>query len=675
MMLTRACLAALVSLAACKFAELPPIGADGAETDATASDGALADSPTSDAGADAPTGPDYAVGGAVAGMWSGASVALEISAPPNPPERVTVTANGTFSFPTRLPPGRSFSVSVPSTGQPFMHQCTVQNPNASIVDADVLDRQVDCSAQVAVNVALSAPFSLTFDANTTAYSLETADGVQETRVRVTAPSATAIAVNGTSVLSGSLTAPYAVDAAPLVVHVAVSAISQDFTFNIERTGHEYQTQQYAKSSNSGAGDQQGFISASGNLVAVGVPLEDSNAAGVNQNQNNEGSTDSGAVYIYRRDGLAWTQEAYLKASMNAPGDRFGASVSLVNEGSTAVLAVGAPFDDGSAANSGAVYVFRRSSDGSWSQEQRLKAVNPEADAELGSSVSLSRAIGSGLGLAIGSRQHSGGAAGIGSGAAYVFRHNGTAWSQERVFKAPNAEAGDHFGERVAFSGDVLAVAAPDEDSAGMNVNSGLEANNASTDSGAVYVYRRSGTGTWGLEAYVKASNTGAGDRFGAGLSIEGGVMAVGAPQEDSNGTSQTNESSTDVGALYMLRYAGGSWSQEAYLKPGVDYIGANFGTDVCVRSDLVIAGAPATNSQGYNGFARYFQRQTSVWVPKFSLLAANDDDLQDGYGSSVSLSGEGIYVSAPFEDSSGRGFNTGQADNGASNSGAVYGHY
>jgi hypothetical protein len=84
------------------------------------------------------------------------------------------------------------------------------------------------------------------------------------------------------------------------------------------------------------------------------------------------------------------------------------------------------------------------------------------------------------------------------------------------------------------------------------------AGNGAFESGAVYVFTRSG-GTWTQQAYVKASNTAAlgGDGFGAqvALSVDGTTMAVGATGEDSNATgfggSQTNNSATDSGAVYL----------------------------------------------------------------------------------------------------------------------------
>ncbi|MEK6749261.1 MAG: hypothetical protein AABY83_08655 [Pseudomonadota bacterium] len=108
-------------------------------------------------------------------------------------------------------------------------------------------------------------------------------------------------------------------------------------------------------------------------------------------------------------------------------------------------------------------------------------------------------------------------------------------------KASNTEAYDDFGYSVALSadGNTLAVGAQYEDSAATGVNNATpgQADNSALDSGAVYVYTRTGA-TWTQQAYVKASNTEANDLFGysVALSADGNTLAVGAQGEDSAAT-------------------------------------------------------------------------------------------------------------------------------------------
>jgi hypothetical protein len=70
-----------------------------------------------------------------------------------------------------------------------------------------------------------------------------------------------------------------------------------YVFARSREG-QWGQQAYVKASNTGSFDLFGFaVSASGSAAVLGAPGEDSNAAGVDGEQNNEGAPQSGAVYV------------------------------------------------------------------------------------------------------------------------------------------------------------------------------------------------------------------------------------------------------------------------------------------------------------------------------------------------------------------------------------------
>jgi hypothetical protein len=97
--------------------------------------------------------------------------------------------------------------------------------------------------------------------------------------------------------------------------------------------------------------------------------------------------------------------------------------------------------------------------------------------------------------------------------------------QQAYLKASNTEAGDSFGVAVAVSGDTVVVGAPAEASNATGVN-GDQSNNSAQSAGAAYVFVRSGT-SWSQQAYLKASNTEAGDSFGFSVSVSGDTVVVG----------------------------------------------------------------------------------------------------------------------------------------------------
>jgi hypothetical protein len=349
---------------------------------------------------------------------------------------------------------------------------------------------------------------------------------------------------------------------------------------------------YFKASNTDAGDEFGgsvALSADGNTLAVGARVEDGSATGINGNQADNSAFSSGAVYVFTRkaSGMPWKQQAYVKASNTGKVGNFGQSIALAGDGDT--LAVGAPGEssnatgingdqaDSSALFSGAVYVFHRV-ESIWSQQAYVKASNtggpgssdPSAGDEFGDSVALSA---DGHTLAVGAPRESSNATGINgdqadnsvpfSGAVYVFQRNETGWTQQAYIKASNTGASDIFGWGIALSadGNTLAVSTPSEGSNAIGLN-GNQADNSADESGAVYVFTRSGT-VWGQQAYVKASNTDRGDMFGGyelggsvALAGDGNTLAVGAQGESSNATgingNQADNSALFSGAVYLF---------------------------------------------------------------------------------------------------------------------------
>jgi hypothetical protein len=93
-------------------------------------------------------------------------------------------------------------------------------------------------------------------------------------------------------------------------------------------------------------------------------------------------------------------------------------------------------------------------------------------------------------------------------------------------KTSYSGAGDYFGSAISLSGETLAVGAFGEASNVTGVN-GDQSNNSAPFAGAVYVFTRT-AGVWSQQAYLKASNTEAGDRFGYAVSLSGDTLVVGS---------------------------------------------------------------------------------------------------------------------------------------------------
>ncbi|WP_437508065.1 cadherin-like beta sandwich domain-containing protein [Sorangium sp. So ce1099] len=336
-----------------------------------------------------------------------------------------------------------------------------------------------------------------------------------------------------------------------------------------RSGATWSQQAYLKASNTEAQDLFGHaVGLDGDTLVVGAPMEDSATTTVNGTQTNNGASLAGAAYVFVRTGATWAQQAYLKPSNTGASDLFGSSVAVsgntvavgaTGESSSATGVNGAQADN-SAAGSGAVYVFTRSG-ATWTQQAYLKASNTGANDVFGTSVALS-----GNTLAVGATGEASSARGVngaqadngapGSGAVYVFTRGGAAWTQQAYLKASNAEGGDAFGASVSLDGDFLAVGAAGEDSGAVGWG-GVESDNTASGSGAAYLFERSG-GAWKQASYIKASNTGASDAFGARLALSGTTLVVAAAGEDSIATGVGGDEASDAasgsGACYSARW-------------------------------------------------------------------------------------------------------------------------
>lgn len=385
-----------------------------------------------------------------------------------------------------------------------------------------------------------------------------------------------------------------------------------------RIGATWEQQAYIKASNTEANDYFGSkVALSGNTLVVSATGEDSSAIGINGNQANNGADASGAAYVFVRNGTSWAQQAYVKASNPQAGAGFGISLALSGD----TLAIGAPGESSNATgingdqansgagSSGAVYVYARSGT-TWTQQAYVKASNTDQSDQFGVSIALS-----GDTLAVGAHQESSSATGINqnqsdnnaysSGAVYVFDRVGITWTQQAYLKASNTGINDHFGDSVALSDNTLAVGAFAEASRATGVN-GDQLDDSASGSGAVYVFVRDGA-AWVQQAYLKASNTETGDRFGDEVALSGDTVAVGARGEDSNATGvnggQTDNSANSAGAAYIFVRKGTAWTQREYVKASNTGLLHQFGFEIALSRDTVALGAigESSNAIGVNG--------------------------------------------------------------------------
>ena len=118
------------------------------------------------------------------------------------------------------------------------------------------------------------------------------------------------------------------------------------------------------------------FSKDGSVLAIGAYGDDDN-----------GQDGSGSVYLYSGSGTNWTKIKKLTASDAAAGDNFGSSVAFSKDGN--VLAIGAEDDDDNGVSgSGSVYLYSGSGT-NWTEIKKLTAYDAAAGDNFGSSVAFS----------------------------------------------------------------------------------------------------------------------------------------------------------------------------------------------------------------------------------------------------------------------------------------------
>ena len=343
--------------------------------------------------------------------------------------------------------------------------------------------------------------------------------------------------------------------------------SSGAVYAFTRSAGVWTQQAYIKASNPEFNDRFGkSVSISGDTMVAGAYLEDSSATIVNGDADDNLASDSGAAYVFNRSAGSWTQSAYLKASNAEANDHFGYAAAISadtivigakNESSNATQVNGEQ-DNNLAASSGAAYVFTRTATG-WEQQAYLKSFNSEFSDRFGFSVAIS-----GETIAVGAYLEDSSDTGVNgtgsnnssssSGAAYTFIRTDNNWTRQTYFKASNTDNTDLFGFSVAISGDILVVGSRLEDSNSQGINQDGN-NELANGSGAAYSFIRK-SGIWEPLAYIKASNTGAGDKFGAAVGISGNMLIIGALNESSNATEINGDQSNDLadqsGAAYVF---------------------------------------------------------------------------------------------------------------------------
>ena len=217
--------------------------------------------------------------------------------------------------------------------------------------------------------------------------------------------------------------------------------------------------------------------------------------------------------------------------------------------------------------------------------------------------------------------------------------NGTSSGQVQIYKFENdswnvmgsfiygESSSDHFGITLGLSydGNIIAIGGHTNDGNG-------------TDSGHVRVYEYNGSSWVKLGGDIDGEASGDRSAVGLGLSSDGTIVAIGAQNNDGNGSNS--------GHVRVYQYNGSSWTK---IGQDIDGEASNdsSGLKTKINSDgtIVAIGAYGNDGNGSNsGHVRVYEYNGSSWVQLGQDINGRASNSYFGY--ELSLSSDGKTVSA-----------------------------
>ncbi len=316
---------------------------------------------------------------------------------------------------------------------------------------------------------------------------------------------------------------------------------------------------------------------SGNTLAIGAP-----------NKINVLATKEGTVYVMTHDGTGtnWTVDAVLNPSDGVLADGFGTSVAIDGD----YMLVGAPYQDATGVNKGAVYAFEKIG-GVWTETQKILPPAGVTGTQFGNQVAM-----------VGDLAVMGGPSvtmpGQNGGALISFLRDGTGqYSDVQFIQPAGIGIADFFATSVDLVGDLLVAGTTHDDDGGSNA-------------GAVHVFRYDGmTQTFTEEAKLVHSNPASSDFLGKSVATDGVTIVAG-------GTGIN-----PAGGSIAYRDTGLGWAVWRKVQP--QELGSNgtAGNAVAVAGDVVLTGDATDNSLFFQGGATF--------VTNISVADQNDNGVGD----------------------------------------------
>jgi len=234
-----------------------------------------------------------------------------------------------------------------------------------------------------------------------------------------------------------------------------------------------------------------------------------------------------------------------------------------------------------------------------------------------------------------------------TGGSYIYQttNGGIDWEEKQFLVAPDAASTDNFGVAVSLSGNYAVIGADQDDDNG-------EA------SGSAYVFKLTASG-WQIQTKLLPDSGTDYDFFGASVVLQGDVAIVGAWQPSyaktiaRTGNEQKHLSpNAEAGSVYIFKRDGTNWLQQAKLQSPAATSTKSYGCSLALDNNIAVVGSYFENNGKGAAYVYKTTDDGATWT-SIQKLSAPDGAADDNFGATVSISGDYIFIGAPFDDISG----------------------
>jgi hypothetical protein len=223
----------------------------------------------------------------------------------------------------------------------------------------------------------------------------------------------------------------------------------------------------------------------------------------------------------------------------------------------------------------------------------------------------------------------------GEGIVYIFKSNGSSYTQQTQVAGSGAANNGNFGSSISLNqyGNYMCVGAQNESV-------------SSTNCGVAYIFNRSGN-TWSQQQRLTPSDVVSDLFFGASCSIDStGTYAV-------IGGTGYDGANTNSGAAYVFSRSGSTWTQVQKLTPSSPVVSNQFfGQEVAIsdNGDIIAVSGPTSGgvASPYGGSVWIYTKSGSTWTETQRIDSVDPGTGQFGFGLAMDKYGSWLIISNPF---------------------------